>query len=75
MILTGEAKLAGVMGWPVAHSHSPRLHGYWLRHHGVDGAYLPLPVRPEAFVPDHRFLARVGCRHQFLLERVEQLGN
>jgi shikimate dehydrogenase len=49
MILTGKAKLAGVIGWPVAHSRSPRLHGFWLEQYGIDGAYLPLPVRPEDF--------------------------
>ena len=47
MILSGRAKLAGVMGWPVGHSRSPRLHGYWLAHYGIDGAYVPLPVAPE----------------------------
>ncbi len=47
MTLTGKARLAGVMGWPVAHSQSPRLHGYWLSQHDIDGAYLPLAVRPD----------------------------
>ena len=37
------------MGYPVAHSLSPRLHGYWLRRYEIDGAYIPLPVRPEDF--------------------------
>ena len=46
-MITGRAKLAGVMGWPVAHSKSPQLHGYWLAHYGIDGAYLPLPVNPS----------------------------
>ncbi len=45
--LTGHARLAGVIGWPIAHSRSPRLHGFWLAQHDIDGAYLPLPVRPE----------------------------
>jgi shikimate dehydrogenase len=45
--LTGAAKLAGVMGWPVAHSRSPALHGYWLAEHGIDGAYVPMAVKPE----------------------------
>ena len=35
------------MGWPVGHSRSPRLHGYWLAHYRIDGAYVPLPVAPE----------------------------
>lgn len=47
MTISGKAKLAGIMGWPVDHSLSPRLHGYWLREHGIDGAYVPLAVRPE----------------------------
>ncbi len=44
--ITGHARLAGVMGWPIAHSRSPRLHGFWLAKHDIDGAYLPLAVRP-----------------------------
>ncbi len=38
---------AGVMGWPVAHSLSPRLHGYWLARHGIDGRYDALEVAPD----------------------------
>ncbi len=49
MILTGKANIAGVVGWPVGHSRSPRLHGYWIEHYGIDGAYIPLPVSPEHF--------------------------
>ena len=45
--LSGRTRLAGVMGWPVAHSLSPRLHGHWLRRYQIDGAYVPLPVPPE----------------------------
>jgi shikimate dehydrogenase len=62
MILTGQAKLAGIVGWPVSHSRSPRLHGYWLRHHRIDGAYLPLPIRPEIFEQGLRTLAAFGFR-------------
>jgi len=47
MTVTGHTTRAGVMGWPVAHSRSPRLHGYWLALHGIDGAYLPLAVAPD----------------------------
>ena len=47
--LSGKSRLAGVLGWPVSHSRSPRLHGFWLARHGVDGAYVPLAVRPERF--------------------------
>jgi shikimate dehydrogenase len=62
MILSGEGKIAGVMGWPVDHSLSPRLHGYWLRHYGINGAYIPLPVHPDAFANAIRSLADLGFR-------------
>ncbi|MGH6878717.1 MAG: shikimate dehydrogenase [Rhizomicrobium sp.] len=42
-------KVAGVIGWPIAHSLSPRLHSFWIREHGVDGAYVPLPAKPQEF--------------------------
>ncbi len=45
-MLTGQARVAGVIGWPVAHSRSPLLHNFWLARHGLDGAYVPLAVRP-----------------------------
>ena len=38
---------AGVIGWPVEQSLSPRLHGYWLEQYGIDGSYEALPVKPE----------------------------
>ena len=39
--------LAGVMGWPVAHSRSPVLHNHWVRQHGLNGAYVLLQVTPD----------------------------
>lgn len=61
-LLSGRTKLAGVLGWPVAHSRSPLLHGTWLERHRIDGAYLPLPVRPERFADSVRALADLGFR-------------
>ncbi len=62
MILSGKAALAGVIGWPVGHSRSPRLHGFWLDHYGIDGAYLPLPVAPENLESALRGLRDAGFR-------------
>ena len=45
-MITAQAKLAGIIGYPVAHSRSPRLHNHWLARAGIDGAYVPLPVAP-----------------------------
>lgn len=60
--LSGSSRLAGVMGWPVSHSRSPRLHGFWLESLRIDGAYLPLPVRPEHLATALRALPVLGFR-------------
>lgn len=60
MLLSGKARLAGVVGWPVAHSLSPRLHGHWFARYRIDGAYVPLPVRPEDLELAFRALPRLG---------------
>ena len=62
MTISGKAKLAGVMGWPVGHSRSPRLHGYWLEHYGIDGAYVPLAVPPDRIEQAIRALPALGFR-------------
>ena len=38
---------ACIMGHPVAHSRSPRLHRHWLDRYGIAGHYVPLAIRPE----------------------------
>ena len=60
MNISGNAKLAGVLGWPVAHSLSPRLHNFWLEKYGVDGVFVPLPVAPEHFAQTLRVLSHMG---------------
>ena len=49
MSISGKAKLAGIIGWPVTHSLSPVLHGHWLAEYGIDGAMVPLAARVEDF--------------------------
>jgi shikimate dehydrogenase len=50
------------MGWPVGHSLSPRLHGFWLRQHGIDGAYVPLAVAPARLGQALQALPALGFR-------------
>jgi shikimate dehydrogenase len=57
---SGKTRLAGIIGWPVSHSRSPRLHGFWLNSYGIDGAYLPLAVRPEQVRDAIRALPLLG---------------
>lgn len=54
------APMAGVLGWPVRHSLSPRLHGHWLKRYGLPGSYEYLPVPPELFDAYVRALAANG---------------
>ena len=57
---TTKPKRAGVMGWPVGHSLSPRIHGHWLERYGIAGSYELLPVEPQDFAARLRSLGRDG---------------
>jgi shikimate dehydrogenase len=61
-MLTGAGKVAGVVGWPIAHSLSPLLHGYWLDELKIDGALVPLAVAREDFARVIGGLQRAGFR-------------
>lgn len=52
--------LAGLMGWPVAHSRSPQIHNHWIAEHGLQGAYVLLPVEPSRLPDAVRGLAALG---------------
>jgi len=60
MTISGKARLAGVLGWPIGHSRSPRLHNYWLERLGIDGAYVPLAVAPTDLAAVLAALPRMG---------------
>jgi shikimate dehydrogenase len=57
-------KRACVVGWPVAHSRSPLIHGFWLAKYGIEGSYVKQPLPPDQAaeflrnLPAHGF---VGC--------------
>lgn len=38
---------SGVIGWPIDHSLSPRLHGFWLKKYNIDGSYEAIATPPE----------------------------
>src|SRR5581483_10457319 len=60
--LTGKSKIAGVFGYPVDHSRSPRLHGFWLAQHRIDGAYVPFATHPRDLPRAVRALPSLGFR-------------
>ena len=55
-------QLAGVLGWPVAHSRSPAMHDAAFEALGLDWRYLRLPVPPERFAETARALPASGYR-------------
>jgi shikimate dehydrogenase len=79
---------AAIVGWPIEHSRSPALHGFWLKQHGIDGHYGRLPVEPKRAALEEliAFLKRTpnarGCNltlpHKIdimpLLDRIDPLG-
>ena len=60
--MTAQSKytLAGVMGWPVAHSRSPILHNHWIAQHGLQGSYVLLEVQPKNLEQALRGLHALG---------------
>lgn len=62
MTLSGAARIAGVAGYPIAHSLSPLMHNYWLKVYDIDGAYVPLKIAPEDFVSAMQGLRKAGFR-------------
>jgi shikimate dehydrogenase len=79
---------SAIVGWPVEHSRSPALHGFWLRQHDIDGHYGRLPVEPKRAALEElvAFLKRTpnarGCNltlpHKIdimpLLDRIDPLA-
>ena len=52
--------LAGVIGDPVEHSLSPRLHGHWLKTMGLPGHYVPLRVGVDDLEEVIRSMPKMG---------------
>ena len=52
--------LAGVMGWPVAHTRSPAIHNHWIARYGLKGAYVQMPVHPDRLEAAMRGLHALG---------------
>jgi shikimate dehydrogenase len=54
------APKAFVVGWPVAHSRSPLIHGFWLKRYGIEGTYVAEAVPPDAIDAFLRCFAERG---------------
>jgi shikimate dehydrogenase len=57
-------RAACVIGWPIEHSRSPMIHGYWLQQYGIDGRYERRGVPPgqlAAFIAGLQEEGLAGC--------------
>lgn len=54
--------IAGLLGWPVAHSRSPVIHNHWLAQFGIPGRYVLFPVPPDKLADALRGIAVLGLR-------------
>ena len=52
--------VAAVLGHPINHSKSPKLHNYWLSLFNIDGHYIPLDIDPKNFEDSIRALSGLG---------------
>ena len=57
---TSIIPVAAVIGHPVNHSRSPRMHNFWLAHFGLEGYYIPLDIDPKKFEGSIRNLPELG---------------
>ena len=53
-------RLAAVLGNPISHSKSPRMHNYWLKQNKINGYYIPIKVELEDFEQTIRALVNMG---------------
>ena len=53
-------RLAAVLGNPISHSKSPRMHNYWLKQNKLNGYYIPIKVELADFEQTIRTLMKMG---------------
>lgn len=58
--MSDKIPLAGVIGSPIAHSRSPKLHRHWLRSLGLPGHYIPMDVATKDLADVIRTLPKMG---------------
>ncbi len=51
---------AFIVGWPIAHSRSPLIHGFWLQQLGLSGSYEAVAIAPPDFPEFIETLAEHG---------------
>jgi shikimate dehydrogenase len=59
--VSGTTRTVGIIGWPVSHSLSPRIHNAAFRALGMDWVYVPMPVEPSDVERALPGLVALGC--------------
>lgn len=60
LTVTGKTRVAGIIGFPVAHSLSPVMHNAAFAALGLDWVYVPFPVPPEGLQAGVAGLSALG---------------
>jgi len=83
------APVVAVLGYPIHHSKSPKMHGFWLDQMAVPGHYIPLEIHPDNFESALKNMPKLGFRGanvtipykeraleiaDFVSERAERIG-
>ena len=63
--------VVAVLGYPIHHSKSPKMHGYWLDQAGVSGYYVPLEIHPDNFEAALKNMPKLGFAVQMLPSRTK----
>ena len=58
--MSHKIPVVAVIGSPIAHSKSPKMHGYWLAQNDIAGHYVPLDVAPADLETVLRTLPKMG---------------
>ena len=56
------APVVAVLGYPIHHSKSPKMHGYWLKQAGVSGYYVPLEIHQDNLEAALKNMPKLGFR-------------
>jgi shikimate dehydrogenase len=57
-----KPSLAGVIGYPIFHSKSPKLHNYWLKKYKINGFYVPFSVTADGLKKSVKSLVYLGFK-------------
>ncbi|WP_417262429.1 shikimate dehydrogenase [Celeribacter sp.] len=58
--MSDKIPVAGVIGMPISHSQSPKLHNYWLSRYQISGHYVPLHIEQADLAEVLQMMPKMG---------------